>query len=129
MNPYRMSRTRILNLLTAATLTGIAFLASIDNTWIDVAPILRNVAIAAWVLLAIGVATDRVVAEINSLREEVDKHRVVDDVATLREEVNQLRAEIDTYGDQARVDGWIDHARTNGHTPPVSATPALKRIH
>jgi hypothetical protein len=102
--------TRIATLVAAALVSGLAILATIDGDWETIAPLLRFTALGAWVILAINVATDRVVG----------------DVTSLREEVNQLRAEIDTYGDQRQSDGWIDREHAARSAP---TQPNLKRVH
>lgn len=112
-----MTPARITALLAAAGFTGVALLASVDADWDIVAPILRTIAVGAWVILAVGVSTDRVVGDVTNLR---------GDVTSLREEVNQLRAEIDTYGDQRQSDGWIDREHA---ARPAATQPNLKRVH
>lgn len=126
MAPGRTVNARTITFFVAALFTGVAIIVTLDDGLNAIAPLLRIIAIGAWIILAIGVAADRVLAAIAGLRDAVAGLR--DAVAELRADVAELRADIDTYGDERQSDGWIDHARTNGHTPSVSAPPTLKRI-
>lgn len=94
MNPARTA-----TLLGAAIITVVAAIGSIDE-WPVIAPFLRSMTLASWIVFALATSTDRIIDAITTLRHDVD-----------------------TYGDQRQSDGYID-----GMSHTVPQQPNLHRI-
>lgn len=87
-------------LLGASLLTAIAVIGSIDR-WHSAAAFLHTAAVGAWIVFAVASGTDRIV-----------------------DAITQLRADVDTYGDQRHSDGVIDGM--NRVVPPQSTLRGLR---
>jgi len=98
-----MTPHRIASLVGAAIITVLAAIATIDH-WTGAAPALRTTALGAWIVFAIATSHDR----------------TMDAIAN-------LRADIETYGDQRNSDGIIDGM--NHSASQVNPPKPLRRIH